>query len=167
MNGRIVAALVLALLMPMAAFADERNALQLQAFIIDATEYLSEHKHISAEEAQPHFGKLRKREWVTERVDTPHARFQVNSTRLPGWGVSLEYDVHIELKPPRSVHITVGEFEQSLGKVEPDDPESIPTKFLITGLGPSKICSTTIIADGKSGPDDWRRQHIRSLLLVC
>src|SRR5215471_5355734 len=112
---RAFCALALLFAVTTGAGADERSAEQLDAFIVDACEYLSENRHISAESAYPHFGKLRKREWVTKQVDEPHARFHIDATRLRGWPVSLEYNVHFSITVPHGVRITVGELEQLLG----------------------------------------------------
>ena len=149
------------------AGADEKRAEQLDAFIVDACEYLSQDDNATAEQAQAHFGKLRRREWVTKQVGTPHARFHLSATRLPGWEVSLENHFDLNVAVPKTVRITVGELEKLVGDAHSDDSDPIPSQFVIERLGPRKVCSVNIVADGKSGADDWKRQLIRSLRIVC
>jgi len=155
--------LVLAVLFAFEARADERSAEQLRAFIVDACEYFDEHHPISPEEAQPHFGKPRKREWVTKQVSTPHPRYYVDSKRLPGWQVSLEYQIHANVTVPRDRRMTIGELEKAVGPVDNDDVSEAPLHFSIVDLGPKKMCMVIIEGDGKSGRDDWRRQRVVSI----
>jgi len=157
------AVVALCFLFALDARADERTADLLRAFVVDTCEYLAENHPTTAEEAQPHFGKLRKREWVTKQVSTPHPRYYVDAKRLPGWQVSLEYSLHINVTVPRNLRVTVAELEKVVGPVENEDVSEAPEHFSIVDLGPKKTCMVIIQGDGKSGRDDWRRQRVVSI----
>jgi hypothetical protein len=147
------------------ARAEERSVDQLRSFIVDACEFFAEHHPINAEDAHPHFGKLRKREWVTKQVGTPHARFHVDAKRLPGWQVSLEESIEVKVTPPRTIRLTLGDIAKLVGDAETDDVDGVPKRFAIDRLGPNKTCTVILFGDGKSGRDDWNRQHLLSIAI--